>query len=72
MVWILPAYGVIPELPDYLQFWSLLGLGILVFLPVTLLTKAENMDHLVKFYVMARPIGWWGPVRREAARRGLL
>jgi len=30
------------------------------------------MDHLVKYYVMARPIGWWGPVRREAERRGLL
>lgn len=72
VVWILPAYKIIPNLPDYLQFWSLLGLGILVFLPVTLLTKPENMDHLVKFYVMARPIGWWGPVRREAERRGLL
>ena len=30
------------------------------------------MDNLVRFYVMSRPIGWWGPVRREAIRRGLL
>jgi len=47
-------------------------LGAIVFIPVTLLTKAESMDHLVKFYVMSRPVGWWGPVRREAERRGLL
>jgi Na+/proline symporter len=72
VVWVLPAYGVIPQLPDYLQFWILMGLGAIVFFPVTLLTPPENMDHLVKFYVMTRPVGWWGPVRREAERRGLL
>ncbi len=72
VVWVLPAFGVIPELPDYQQFWLLMLLGALVYLPVTLLTKPENMDHLVKYYVMSRPIGWWGPVRREALRRGLI
>jgi len=72
VVWILPAYGVIPQLPDYLQFWTLMALGCLVFFPVTLLTKPENMEQLVKYYVMTRPVGWWGPVRREAERRGLL
>jgi Na+/proline symporter len=72
VVWILPAYGVIPELPDYLQFWSLMALGALVFFPTTFLTKAEPMDHLVRFYLQTRPIGWWGPVRAEAIRRGLL
>jgi len=63
---------VIPHLRDYQQFWLLMFLGAIVFIPVTLLTKAESMDHLVKFYVMSRPVGWWGPVRREAERRGLL
>jgi Na+/proline symporter len=72
VVWVLPAYKVIPQLPEYLQFWLLMGLGAAVFFPVTLLTKPEDMDHLVKFYVMTRPVGWWGPVRREAERRGLL
>jgi SSS family solute:Na+ symporter len=72
VVWVLPAYGVLPQLPDYLQFWVLLALGALVFLPATLLTPPEDMDHLVKYYVMSRPVGWWGPVRREAERRGLL
>ncbi|TFG95151.1 MAG: sodium:solute symporter [Calditrichales bacterium] len=72
VVWILPAFGLLPELPDYQQFWLLMILGALVYLPVTFLTKPENMDHLVKYYVMSRPIGWWAPVRREAEARGLL
>jgi len=72
VVWVLPEFKIIPDLPDYLQFWSLLTLGCLVFIPVTFLTKPENMDHLVKYYVMSRPIGWWGPVRKEAEKRGLL
>lgn len=72
VVWILPAFGVIPDLPDYLQFWSLMLLTALVYIPVTYFTKPENMDHLVRYYVMSRPIGFWGPVRREAEKRGLL
>jgi Na+/proline symporter len=72
VVWVLPAFGVIPELPDYQQFWALMILGALIYIPVTFLTKQEDMDHLVHYYVMSRPIGWWGPVRREAVRRGLL
>lgn len=72
VVWVLPRFGLIPELPDYLQFWSLMVLNALVYVPVTLLTKPEDMDHLVKYYVMSRPIGFWGPVKREALKRGLL
>ncbi len=72
VVWVLPHFGVIPFLPDYLQFWALIVLNALIYLPVTFLTKPENMDHLVSYYVMSRPIGFWGPVKREARRRGLL
>ena len=72
VVWILPRFGVIPALPDYLQFWVLIVLNALIYLPITFFTKPENMDHLVKYYVMSRPIGFWGPVRKEAIRRGLL
>jgi len=72
VVWILPRFGVIPELPDYLQFWTLIVLNALIYLPVTFLTKPENMDHLVSYYVMSRPIGFWGPVRKEAIKRGLI
>jgi len=72
VVWILPAFGVIPKLPDHLNFWLLMALGALVFIPVTLGTKPENMDRLVRYYVMTRPLGWWGPVHREAVKRGLI
>lgn len=72
VVWILPRFGVIPELPDYMQFWILVALNALVYLPITFLTKPENMDHLVKYYVMSRPIGFWGPIKREAINRGLI
>jgi SSS family solute:Na+ symporter len=72
VVWVLPAFHVLPVLPDHLQFWLLMALGAVVFLPATLLTAPERMDHLVKYYVMTRPIGWWGPVHDEAVRRGLV
>ena len=72
VVWILPSFGVIPELPDYLQFWALFVLNGMIYLPVTFLTKPENMDHLVSYYVMSRPIGFWGPVRAEAIKQGLI
>jgi Na+/proline symporter len=72
VVWVLPAFDILPVLPDHLQFWLLMALGALVFIPATLLTKPEKMDHLVKYYVMTRPLGWWGPVHREAVSRGFI
>ncbi len=72
IVWILPGFHVIRPLPDYLQFWIMMVLGALIYLPMTFLTKPEAMDRLVKYYVMSRPLGWWRPVREEAERRGLL
>ncbi len=72
IVWILPRFGILPELPDYMQFWILIALNALIYLPITFLSKPENMDHLVKYYVMSRPIGFWGPVKKEAIKRGLI
>jgi len=72
VVWILPRFGVIPDLPDYLQFWLLIVLNALIYLPITFLTKPDDMDNLVRYYLMSRPIGFWGPVKREAIKRGLL
>lgn len=69
---VMIACGVIPKLPEYQQFWLLAALVGVVYLPVTLLTKPDDMEHLVQYYVMARPLGWWGPVRREALQRGLI
>jgi len=72
VVWVLPAYDIIPVLPDFLQFWTLLATGALIYLPVTFLTRPDDMNGLVKYYIRCRPIGWWGPVHREAVRRGLI
>jgi SSS family solute:Na+ symporter len=72
IVWILPEFHLLPDLPDYLQFWIMMVLGALIYLPITFLTKPEDMDRLVKYYVMSRPLGWWKPVRLEAERRGLV
>ncbi len=72
VVWILPSFGVIPDLPDYIQFWLLIVLVAAVYIPITFLTKPDDMDKLVKVYVQTRPIGFWGPVKREAEKRGLL
>jgi SSS family solute:Na+ symporter len=47
VVWVLPAFDVLPVLPDHLQFWLLMALGAVVFVPATLLTRPEKMDHLV-------------------------
>ena len=72
VVWVLPMFGVLPELPDYLQFWVLMVSTAFIYLPITFLTRPEKMSHLVRYYVMSRPIGFWGPVREEARKRGLL
>jgi Na+/proline symporter len=72
VVWVLPAFDILPALPDHLQFWLLMLLGALVFLSATFLTRPEPMDRLVHYYVMTRPLGWWGPVHEEAVRRGLI
>ena len=72
VVWILPTFGLIPEFPDYMQFWILIVLNAAIYLPITFLTKPETMDHLVAYYAMSRPIGIWGPVKREAIKRGLI
>jgi Na+/proline symporter len=72
VVWVLPEFRILPDLPDYLQFWIMMVLGALIYLPITFLTKPEDMERLVKYYVMSRPLGWWKPVRLEAERRGLV
>jgi hypothetical protein len=40
-------------------------LGWVFIVAATLLTRPESSEVLRKFYVTARPIGWWGPVRRS-------
>jgi len=72
VVWILPEFGILTDLQEYQQFWLLFLLGALIYIPVTFLTKPEDMDHLVRYYIMSRPLGWWGPVKEAAQSKGLL
>ena len=72
VVWVLPELGLLPELPNWASFWLLAALVSLVYLPVTFLTAPDDRAHLVTYYVMARPLGFWGPIRREAIRLGLI
>jgi Sodium:solute symporter family len=72
VVFVLPELGILPQLPDWASFWLLAIMVGVVYIPVTLLTKPDDMDHLVEYYAQARPIGFWGPVRAEAIKRGLV
>jgi Na+/proline symporter len=72
VVFVLPALGVLPQLPDWLNFWLLAILVSLIYFPVCFLTKPDDLDHLVAYYVQARPAGWWKPIHDEAVRRGLI
>ncbi|MBM3306685.1 MAG: hypothetical protein FJY79_12225, partial [Candidatus Aminicenantes bacterium] len=49
-----------------------MGLSIAATVVATVLTKPADMEVLVKFYSKVRPFGFWGPVRRECVRRGLV
>jgi solute:Na+ symporter, SSS family len=49
-----------------------MGLCLATTLVFAYLMKPADMDVLVKFYARVRPFGFWGPVRREAVRRGLV
>jgi Na+/proline symporter len=48
------------------------GLSLAATLAAAVLTKPADMEVLVKFYAKVRPFGFWGPVRRECVRRGLV
>ncbi len=48
------------------------GLGLVTTIVAAALTKPADMEVLVKFYAKVRPFGFWGPVRRECVKRGLV
>jgi len=62
-------------LNDLPLYWEIVFLMLSCFaltVLITFLTKPADMETLVRFYAKVRPFGVWGPVRREAARRGLV
>jgi len=60
-----PAFGDLNRFPFWVGFGIIFGLGWIAILLATLLTRAESMDTLRKFYRDVRPIGFWGPVEAE-------
>jgi solute:Na+ symporter, SSS family len=62
-------------LNDLPLYWTIVFLMLSCFaltVLITFLTKPADMETLVSFYTKVRPFGVWGPVRREAVRRGLV
>jgi hypothetical protein len=53
------------ELPFWQGFLFLFGLGWIVIVLVTLLTRPEGKQTLKEFYRLCRPPGLWGPVTNE-------
>jgi SSS family solute:Na+ symporter len=49
-----------------------MGLCLATTIIFSFFTQPADMEVLVKFYARIRPFGVWGPVRREAVRRGLV
>ncbi|HBL25194.1 MAG TPA: hypothetical protein DDZ40_13935 [Deltaproteobacteria bacterium] len=50
----------------------LMGASLAATIIISFLTKPADREILVSFYAKVRPFGLWGPIRREAARRGLV
>ena len=60
-----PQWGG-PTFPFPAQVMINLVGSTVVWVSVTFLTPAVDMERLVEFYTRVRPPGWWGPVRRAA------
>jgi len=62
-------------LADLAQYWTILflmGASLTATVLISFLTKPADHETLIRFYAKVRPFGLWGPVRREAERRGLV
>lgn len=62
---MVPAFSNLDRYPFWEGFAILFALGWICILVATLLTSPEPLDILQKFYLTAKPIGFWGPVRRS-------
>jgi SSS family solute:Na+ symporter len=51
----------------YLATLTGMAVTAVLWVVVTLLTKPDDMAILKEFYLRARPLGFWGPVRRACA-----
>ncbi len=60
LVWFVMGFN---ERPYWQAFFLLFGLGWVLILSVTLLTRPEDPQRLQDFYERVRPPGFWGPIR---------
>lgn len=51
---------------DYMIIFVSMGITLIAWVAVALLTPPEPMEHLVEFYRRARPYGFWSPVAEAA------
>jgi SSS family solute:Na+ symporter len=72
VVLVLSRVVALPHLAAYASLAIDVGLCLAATLIIAALTRPAEMDVLVAFYSRVRPWGFWGPVRREAVRRGLV
>lgn len=61
---LIPAFSNLDRHPFWMGFAILFALGWISILIATFLSRPETPDILRRFYLKAKPIGWWGPVRR--------
>jgi len=57
---------VVSSNADYYVVLCSMGMNCLLWVLVALLTKPDSKECLLAFYKAARPLGWWGPIAREA------
>jgi SSS family solute:Na+ symporter len=61
---LIPAFSDLERYPFWQGFTILFCLGWICILLATLVTRPEPLETLQKFYLSARPLGFWMPVRR--------
>ncbi len=71
-VFILGRLLLFKRLPSHVSLAVDVTGCIIITLVLAFLTKPADMEVLVRFYTGVRPFGFWGPVREEAVRRGLV
>ncbi len=57
--------GVASDWPWWDQTYLVIAINTVLWITVTLLTPADSREVLERFYLKGRPLGAWGPLRRE-------
>ncbi len=72
VVLVLGRVMALPHLKAHQALGLDVGLCLAATIIIAALTGPSDREVLVKFYSRVRPWGFWGPIRREAVRRGLV